>query len=525
MSLFQDAQKAGTSLDGIKRQVANHRAQGLKLVEEGGNPDHFLEQAAQAHSQVLMALKAGNPDDAAGGLETARSMVEQSQAVIERVRKAKAFCERDQPARVRETERLRAAMPQAESYFRDLEQGFAPGSWQAVARNIDQARALLSTFDRMAADAAESASAGVQKYLAGASQLEQLAQQQQIALRLMSGLGEQLNALSRLRADCQKRRGELESAGRRVEGYFRQHGQAIGEIAVGSLDSAIRGRDEVLAGFEGGRPDWPSVGQTLARALEEFAIARSQAEADVRAFEQLRDEYDRARQELDRVARLLSSRREDRVAANQHFRAAAEVLDQIGLDLSSSSRGEWTRLIEQIRGAVEDLEQADRLAREDIRLAGQAEAVLADAARTIRQTGGSFATGVAVDTSAAEAALDRAGQLLQAQEYEQAIQCAGGAIQQARQAHQAAAQQASWREMQADADRRRSQAGHNGSPMDAMISAGATAAAVAAGVILERALQSATESPPAPPEPPAMAQPEPEAGGGTWSDNAAQGSW
>ena len=58
----------------------------------------------------------------------------------------------------------------------------------------------------------------------------------------MSGLGEQLNGLSAVRAECQKRRAELEAVGRRVEGYFRQHDQAVGEIALGSLDSALRGQ-------------------------------------------------------------------------------------------------------------------------------------------------------------------------------------------------------------------------------------------------------------------------------------------
>ena len=474
--------------------MANHRAQGLKLSEEGGNPDRFLEQGSQAHSQALEDLRSGNPDGAAKALETARSMVEQGQAVIEQVQKAKVYCEREQPGRVRETGRLRAAMPQAESYFQELQQGFAPSSWQAVARNLDQVRALLATFDRMAEDAAALASAGAQKYLAGAQQFAQLAQQQQIVLRLMSGLGEQLNGLSAVRAQCQKQRGELETVGRRVEGYFRQHDQAVGEIALGSLDSALRGREEVLASLQESRPDWPSLSQTLARASEEFAIAQSQAEADVRAHEQLRDEYGRARQELDRVARLLSSRQEDRVAANQHFRAAAEVLDQVGLDLSSS-RGEWARLLERVRAAGNDLEQAERLAREDIRLAGQAESELAEASRSIWQAREYSAMGVTVDTSGADAALARAEQLLQAQEYEQAIQCAGNAVQQARQAHQAAVQQASWREMQADADRRRSQASNNGSPMGTMLSAGAAAAAVAAGVILDRVVQAAMDSP------------------------------
>ncbi len=525
-TLFQEAQKAGTSLESIKKQVADHRAHGLKLGEEGGNPDHFLGQGAQSHAQALMALRAGNPDAAATALEATRSMVEQARAVIEQVQKAQAFCDREQPGRARETERLRAAIPQTESYFRDLQQGYAPISWQAVARNLDQARALLSTFDRMAEDAAGLASTGSQKYLAAARQLEQLAQQQQIVLRLMSGLGEQLNALSAAHAECQKRRGELEMVGRRVEAYFRQHEQAVGEIAPGSLDGALRGLEEALAAFQEPRPDWPSVGQALAKVSEDFAIAQSQAEADVRAHEQLLDEYGRARQEIDRIARLLSSRREDRVAANQHFRAAAEVLDQVGLDLSSS-HGEWARLLERVRGAGNDLEQAERLAREDIRLAGQAEAELAEAARSVRQARGYFAMGVTVDTSAAEAALNRAGQLLQDQEYEQSIRCAGDAVQQARQSHQAAVQQASWRQAQADADRRRWQAINNGPPMGTTISTGATATAVAAGVILDRVVQAATESAPPPPqpEPPAMPQPAADTGGGTWSDNAAQGSW
>jgi hypothetical protein len=521
--LFQDAQQASTALEGLKQQVAHHRAQGLRLVEEGGDPDPLLEQGNQAHSQSLAALQTGNPDEAAQALEAARSMVEQGRTVIEQVQKAKAYCEREQPGRTRETERLRAAIPQAESYHQELQRGFAPGSWQAVARNLDQTRGLVATFDRLAADAAAMASAGSQKYLAGARRLEQLAQQQQIVLRLMSGLGEQLNLLSAARGECQKRRGELEALDRRVEGYFRQHDAVVGEMARGSLDSALRAREDVLAGFGESRPDWPAVGRALAQALEELAIAQSQAESDVKSYDQLRDAYDRARQELERVAGLLSSRREDRVAANQRFRAAAEVLDYVGLDLSSP-RGEWARLLTSVRDAGNDLEQAERLAREDIRLAGQAEAEIAEAARAIQQAQGYFAMDVTVDTTGANAALERAQRLLEAQEYEQAIQCAGGAVQQVRQAHQAAVQQASWREMQADADRRRWQAGNGGSPMGPLLSAGATAAAVAAGVILDRVVQAASASSP-PAEPPSIPQPSSDTGVGTWSSDSGQGTW
>src|SRR5262249_37334254 len=59
--LFEEAQQAGASLDDVRRQVANHRAEALKLDEEGGNPDHFLGQGDQAHAQVLVALRAGDP--------------------------------------------------------------------------------------------------------------------------------------------------------------------------------------------------------------------------------------------------------------------------------------------------------------------------------------------------------------------------------------------------------------------------------------------------------------------------------
>jgi hypothetical protein len=520
---FQEAKQLKTALAGLEQQVANHRRQGLKLVEDGGNPDPLLEQGSQAVAQALAALHAGDPDEAARVLDAARSAIEQARAVIEAVQKAKAYCERELAGRQRETERLRTAIPQAEAYHHDLERGFARGSWQAVARNLEQTRALVATFDRLAADAAAPASVGTQKYLAAARQLEQLAQQQKIALRLMSALGEQLNILSAARDECRKRRGELEALGRRVEGYFHQHDDAIGELARGSLDTAVRARDEALAGLEDPRPDWPAAGRALAQALEELAIAQSQAEADVKGYDQLRAEYERARQELARVAALLSGHREDRVAANRRFRTAAEVLDQLGLDLSTP-RGEWTRLLASVRDAVEDLGQAERLARQDIQLAGQAEAEIDEAARAIRQVQGSFA----FDTSAAEATLDRAHQLLQAQEYEQAIECAGGAVQEARRAHQAAVQEASWRDMQAEAERRRWQASRDdGSPLGAVLSAGATAAAAAAGVILGRIVEaaSAPSEPPRQDEPPSVPQTPSDTGVGTWSSDSGQGSW
>jgi hypothetical protein len=187
-------------------------------------------------------------------------------------------------------------------------------------------------------------------------------------------------------------------------------------------------------------------------------------------------------------------------------------------------------LLEQVHGAREDLEHAERLAREDIRLAAQAQSEVDEAGRAIEQARSSFAMGIAADTSAAEFALDRAAQLLRAQQYEQAIDSAGEAQQAARRAHHEAAQQASWRQMQADAEHRRWQGdpGPGGSSIgDALVTGAAVAAGVFLGNVVEAATQSgSTESPQSAPEP--MISPEPptpDAAVGTWQSDSGQGNW
>ena len=212
------------------------------------------------------------------------------------------------------------------------------------------------------------------------------------------------------------------------------------------------------------------------------------------------------------------------MAANQRFRSAAEVLDRVGLDLSQP-HGEWARMLDDVRGAVGDLEQAERLAREDMRLASQAQSEIDEAMRSIDQAHRSYAMGVGVDTSAAESAVARAQQLFASQHYEQAIESAGQAQLAARRAQQDAFQQASWQQMHADAERRRWEGGGSGLG-DAL----ATGAAVAAGVILGNALddaaRGATPDIPSPPEP--MISPEPpptDTSVSGWETDTGQSSW
>jgi hypothetical protein len=544
VSLFAEAQQVRTALDSIRQQVASHRSGGLMLRENGGNPDEALGQGEQACSETLAALKAGDPDAGARQKAAADSLVQAAHATIDKVQKAKAFCERDIPARLRETERLRTALPQAESYQNDLEREFAASSWQTVSRNLEQAKALLATFDRQAQDAASAAASPRQEYLRGAGLLERTAQQQQIVLRLMSGLGEQLNGLIAVRNESRQLIENLAARQRQVETYIRQYDAIVGNAARESLASARRTAAQVTARAGEARPDWPTVRRSLAEAIEELSIAQSRAEAEVTAHEELTREFNSVRQTASRVYALLASRREDRLAANQRYQAAAEVLDRIALEMAEP-RGESERLLEQLRSVMAELDRAEQLAREDIRLAGQAQSEINEAAQSIERARSYGPRGIAVDLGSAESQLMQARQFLQSQSYEQAIQAAGVANQAARQIYFFAMQQALAQQAAVQAEERR-QAARLAAPAWNGVSVGAAAATAAAATILNNAAATASEpempfeaemasepemarEPEAVSEPETAAEPEPAAepatGAGSWSSDTGQGSW
>jgi hypothetical protein len=192
----------------------------------------------------------------------------------------------------------------------------------------------------------------------------------------------------------------------------------------------------------------------LARNLDEFAIARNQAETDVQTYQQLSSEFERVRQEASRVGSFLAGHEEDRLAANQHYRNAENALGQVQAETSRSG-GEWARWLELVRGAAADLAHSERLAREDIRLARQAESEIQEAARTMRRARAYFSMGVTLGTVNAESQLAEADRLYRSQNYEQAIRTAAAAIEQVRQAQAIAAQQVFMRQMTIEANRRR----------------------------------------------------------------------
>ena len=406
-------------------------------------------------------------------------------------------------------------MTQAEAYQADLERDFASSSWSGVARNLEQAQALLATFDRQVQDVASTASSSRQDYLQGARMLEELARQQQIVLRLMSGLGEQLNSLVALRNESRSLIDQLAGREREAELLVTQNDAVVGDLARQSLTKAQQLRQEILLRSARPRPDWPAIRQSLAEAIENMSIAQSQAEEDIKNFEQLNSEFEAARRTASRVYALLSSHREDRLAANQHYQAAADSLDRIAMSIAEP-RGIAASLLAQVRDAAADLERSEQLAREDIRLAAQAQSEISEGAQAIRQAQGYGSMGIGGDISSAEAQLMQAQQLLQSQNYEQSIQYAGSATQRARQVYYAAMQQAVLQQAAAMAEQRRRSARAAATQWGG-VSFGTAAATAAAATILENA--AASQPPNVSPEP------EPATAGGSWGGETAQGSW
>jgi hypothetical protein len=515
---FEDAQKLSSDLRALGERVAGQRSQGLRLDEDGGNPDEPMGQTFQSLEKLRKALHEGDPAAAAGQLQSGQSTLKQAQGILDSVLAARASSEKDQAARARETQRLREAMSQYDAFEAELERDFAPGSWQVVAGNLPQARALLETFDRKVAEATQAASA--QKYLLAARLLAQLGIEQQAVFQLMTGVSDQLQALRSLREECRRGLHELEDEEHAISREFDQNAQAVGSMARQSLDAARESRQQVAGVMRQNRPDWTRVRQLLSRAFEDYAIARNQAATDARLYQELRREYERVRQDAARVGSFLSGHQEDRMAANQHYHAAEDALSRLERE-SASNSGEWARLLEQVRSASADLEHAERLAREDIRLAQQAEMELREASQTLQRTRGYFAMGLTPPMAQAEDQISRAHHLYQTQDYEQAIRLAGSAIQQIREAHHAAVQQALWQQMQTEAEQRRRAAATGFA-----VGMGAAAAGAAAGRHLQAASPAAEiEAFQPPAEAPPTTEPESSTASGDWSGESTERAW
>jgi len=218
---------------------------------------------------------------------------------------------------------------------------------------------------------------------------------------------------------------------------------------------------------------------------------------------------------------LLRANTADRPRSNQRYQAAAQILDETARE-STLSRPDWERLLGRLAEARSGLDAAEQLAREDIRLAEQAAAEIAEAEREIRRARSYYNLGFSANVAPAEAKLREARQLMQSQAYEQIVQLAAAARQAARLAYDTAVRQAEQRQMELDQERQRQEARRRQAESAALA---ATAGHQVVSLGAFSAPTMAASPPSATPAPP-PSMPVPDATSTTaWTSGSSQSGW
>src|SRR5690606_7990390 len=112
--------------------------------------DHPLAQGRAAHGLAIQALRAGDPETAAGALEAVAAATDQARQAIARTLAARETCRQELPARTEEARRLDGQLEAARADLDALARDFAPASWRDVAGHRDRARSLIDkVHDRL----------------------------------------------------------------------------------------------------------------------------------------------------------------------------------------------------------------------------------------------------------------------------------------------------------------------------------------------------------------------------------------
>ena len=204
------------------------------------------------------------------------------------------------------------------------------------------------------------------------------------------------------------------------------------------------------------------------KALDEAADIHKQTEPELEAVGQrLRElvemragcqaQIGQLRGITDRVQHLLQSSSADRALANERFRTARAALDRLADDVRLP-RPDWSRLKARAAEIQADLERVEKLAREDIQLAQQAAAEIAESERVVRDAKAFHELGFTADIQSADSLLAQARGSAAAQGYEEAIRLANESERSARGAHQEAMARAQRRRQEIEAQHRAEQA-------------------------------------------------------------------
>jgi hypothetical protein len=180
-----------------------------------------------------------------------------------------------------------------------------------------------------------------------------------------------------------------------------------------------------------------------------------------------------ANQEANSVGALLSRATADRAPANRRYNEAVRLLQHITGD-GGKRQPDWKELCRRLKDVDTNLDKAQRLANEDIRLARQAAAEIADAERELRSATSFYSQGVSADTHSAKNILQNAKRNYASLDFEGTIREANRAEREARDALNEAESEANRKRRRLEQEQHSRTSSHFGSGSSLFDSSGAS---------------------------------------------------
>ena len=457
IKLREETLAVEAELNKAQQAVAEQRESGLKLEEEGGNPNSALARGRKELASALSALQRGQVDVSKQHLQKVQQAAQEAHELIALVLSTRKDCETNLPLRQAEATRLHEAVPPAEEAQRELQQSFARESWLDLAENLPQVRHLLQQMDDTLHAAESCVQPEVQQYLQAAEVLHRLEQVQLQTHHGIAALALRLKELRELRQRSQNRKSEIEEQRGKVEEYYQRHAKVIRSVTRPSLKSALATLEQSQKSQQNAQPHWPGIWEQLQAAAQAFKVAQDQAEQDVRSHEELQKQLDAAQRHMRQVGDLLRNNSADRPRANQQYRNSQTTIEQLARDVTAAD-ADWPRLLSKLQQAQQDLTLAEQWAKADIQLAAQAADALASAQRQLQQASSYYSLGISPNVGGLDTQLSSAKRLLSTQAYEQVIEHARTVETSARAAYDDAVRQVERKQREMDAARRQREA-------------------------------------------------------------------
>lgn len=455
IGMTQDLKQAEGAIAEAERSAKEARGLGFKLDEPEAAPDPLLASARERSAEAAAALREGDVDGASARLGQARSLTEQAAQAVERAKGLKRSNADDLGAWSAGDARMKSLLGAARGFREEMTRDYAPESYADIADAVPQAEKALAESESLIAEARQANAEDLQHYVRAGSLINRAKLAVRLAENLLRATSQRCQDLGKLRGETQRALRDAKGEADRLRQFLAGNAQILGDSPGAALEGAGIELQHLEQQAAAPRPDWPKLAQGVASARALLADVKQQGDAQIQAYQQLTSRWSRVRARAKEVGRLLESNEHDRPRANQRYRDAAQALDRIESSLQATG-GDWAALSEAMNSAEYELNEAERLAKEDIALGRQAGEEILDAEREIRRARGFCQYGITANVQAAVRQLQEAEDQLARQDFEKAIALANAARSGAREAVQFAQREADRRRMRMDERRRRS---------------------------------------------------------------------